>query len=102
MRLTDDMKLEIRTMAKRLRELHDKSFFSAPLDPRIYPSANNQMKQDFFRGGEAESFKVKLENFYSETDVKDELKSKFETILVTGCNLTYMYVPTGKPFQNRI
>ena len=100
MRLTDDMKLEMRTIAKRVHELHEKSFFSARLDPRTYPSDYNQMKENFFRGGEAESFKVKLENFYSETDVKDELKSKFETILVTGCNLTY--VTTGKPFQNRI
>ena len=90
MRLTDDMKLEIRTMAKRVHELHEKSFFSARLDPRTYPSDNNQMKEDFFRGGEAESIKVKLENFYSETDVKDELRSRFH-LVVTGCNLQLVF-----------
>ena len=79
MRLTDEMKFEFQVMAKRVDELYCEFDYGAKfipprgIDLRNYTSTIKEMKQTSL--SEVESFKVKLENFYSETDVKEELKS---------------------------
>ena len=73
MRLTIEIKFEMMTMRKRIFELKDKYYYSARLDPSTYHTASSQIRQNLLRGGEIELFKVKLENFYSETDMKEEL-----------------------------
>ena len=61
MRLTDEMKIEINMMADRVDRLDT-------LKSRL----------NFQYGSELESYKVKLENFYSETDLKEQTFQHFQ------------------------
>ena len=87
MRLTDEMKWEFDMIVERMDESYDKSLFAKNFCPRLdsinYTGYVNQLKQKFLNVAEVESFKVKLENFYSETDLKEGLKSRLTLSLTT-------------------
>ena len=68
MRLTEVMNKEMVEIAHRCRELHGR-FHSSRMDAVTGALANLQLK--LLYGDEMESYKVKLENFYSETDIKE-------------------------------
>ena len=74
MRLTDEMNDECRTIKNRMDELRSKFYIEARFDQHFY---NRWDKLKLFHGDELQSYKVKLENFYSDTDAKEKFKPKF-------------------------
>ena len=68
MRLTDEMKNELLSIALRVHTLYVEFQESVPMDE--YPRQAIRLKNQ--HGDELESYKVKLENFYSDTDVKEQ------------------------------
>ena len=74
MRLTDEMNAECNVIKYRLLKLREKFYHDAPFDSNFHKRWN-QLK--FHHGDELESYKFKLENFYSDTDVKEKFKPKF-------------------------
>ena len=68
MRLTDEMKSEIKMISYRTTFLNDTFLADAPHATFSIHVAS--LKEQ--HGGELESYKVKLENFYLETDVKEK------------------------------
>ena len=77
MRLTDEMKSEIKIIGAHVYGLRDKSDCTGQLDLTTYPCTYactlNPMEQNLLHEDEIQLLKVKLENFYSETDVKEVL-----------------------------
>ena len=75
LRLTSEMKTEIFTIEHRIVALYEEFFLNAPLDQHLYQSyrLNSQ------HGDELESYKIKIENFYSETDVKEQTFQDFQS-----------------------
>ena len=74
MRLTDEMNDECRTIKNRMDELRSKFYREPRFDQHFY---NRWDKLRLFHGDELQSYKVKLENFYSDTDAKEKFKPKF-------------------------
>ena len=68
MRLTDELKSELLMISYRTSFLNDKFLADAP--HATYSIHVASLKEQ--HGGELESYKVKLENFYLETDVKEK------------------------------
>ena len=73
MRLTDEMNDECRTIKNRMDELRSKFYREPRFDQHFY---NRWDKLRLFHGDELQSYKVKLENFYSDTDAKEKFKLK--------------------------
>ena len=71
MRLTDEMNDECRTIKNRMSELRMKFYREPRFDKNFY---NRWDQLRLFHGDELESYKVKLENFYSDTDAKEKFK----------------------------
>ena len=71
MRLTDEMKKEMFTIDNQIETIRDLLWGNARLD-RV-----QQSRWIFQHGDDLECYKVKLENFYSETDVKEQTFKKF-------------------------
>ena len=69
MRLTDEMKSEMRMIAGRTDFLNDEFLADAP--HFTLPIQMASLKEQ--HGDELESYKVKLENFYVDTDIKEKL-----------------------------
>ena len=72
MKLTDEMNDECRTIKNRMDELRMKFYREPRFDQHFY---NRWDQLRLFHGDELESYKVKLENFYSDTDAKEKFKS---------------------------
>ena len=68
MRLTDEMHKEILSINDRVYTLHVEFKEIYPMDD--YRRQSIRLKDQ--HGDELESYKVKLENFYSDTDVKEQ------------------------------
>ena len=68
MRLTDEMQDEILSITNRVYTLYVQYQDSTPMDE--IPRQSTRLKHQ--HGEELESYKVKLENFYSDTDVKEQ------------------------------
>ena len=66
MRLTDEMKSEVLMISCRVSFLNDKFLADAPHATFSIHVAS--LKEQ--HGGELESYKIKLENFYLETDIR--------------------------------
>ena len=71
MRLTDEMNDECRAIKNRMDELRSKFYREPRFDQHFY---NRWDKLRLFHGDELQSYKVKLENFYSDTDAKEKFK----------------------------
>ena len=68
MRLTDEMQDEILSITNRVYTLYVQYQDSTPMDE--IPRQSTRLKHQHEE--ELESYKVKLENFYSDTDVKEQ------------------------------
>ena len=66
-RLTDGMRNEILTIGDRANSFHNEFVLKVPAEQRSFALSclNSQ------HGDELETYKVRLENIYSETDVKE-------------------------------
>ena len=64
-RLTDGMKTEAFSIAQRLDTFNSQFVHNVPLEECMLPRLNSQHEY------ELETYKVRLEDFYSETDVKE-------------------------------
>ena len=73
MRLTDEMKNEISLIHRRVIALHEEFLVNAPVDHV------QQSRWNLQHGDDLECYKVKLENFYSETDVKEQTFQDYTT-----------------------
>ena len=73
MRLTDEIKNEISLIHRRIITLDEEFFINAQRDQHH----DKQSRFNFQHGDDFERYKVKLENFYSETDVKEQTFKKF-------------------------
>ena len=74
MRLTDENKLDFQQIKQRIISLrHQYMGYDTPL--RELPSRAALLK--FRHGGELESYKIKLENFILDTDVKEKAQREF-------------------------
>ena len=82
MRLTDEMKSEVLMISCRVSFLNDKFLADAP--HATYSIHLASLKEE--HGGELESYKVKLENFYLETDVKEKPFKYHFISLSTSCH----------------
>ena len=69
-RLTDGMKNEMHTINQRTESLYDQYMDNVLGDQYFYMLYRLNAQH----GDELESYKVKLENFYSDTDVKEKFK----------------------------
>ena len=76
-RLSDGMKNEIRTIDHRIIIVHAQFLDNAPVDQSSYMLCRLNSQH----GYELETYKVRLENFYSETDVKEQTFHDFQTYL---------------------
>ena len=66
-RLTDGMKNEMFTIGPRVDNFHAQYVVNVPTDQHSYTLSCLNSKH----GDELETYKVRLENLYSETDVKE-------------------------------
>ena len=66
-RLTDGMKYEIMTIGRRFDTFDAQFCANVPMDQHSYMLSHLNSQH----GDELECYKVRLENFYSETDVKE-------------------------------
>lgn len=73
MRLTDQKKIEFSLIIPRVETLNAEFFTNTPLDQH----RDQISRLNFQHGDELESYQVKLENFYSETDVKEQTFQDF-------------------------
>ena len=76
-RLTDVMKNEMYTIDQRMIIFHAQFLDNAPADQYFFMMSRLKSQH----GEELESDKVRLENFYSETDVKEKTFHDFQTYL---------------------
>ena len=74
-RLTDGMKNEMHTINQRTESLYDQYMGNVLGDQYFYMLYRLNAQH----GDELESYKVKLENFYSETDVKEQTFQDYTT-----------------------
>ena len=74
-RLTDGMRNEMLTIAHRANSFHNEFVLKVPAEQRSFALSclNSQ------HGDELETYKVRLENLYSETDVKEQTFQDFQT-----------------------
>ena len=71
-RLTDGMKNEMYTIDQRIIFLCFQFIGNVPAGTSRYQLDNMLSRLNSQHGYEVETYKVKLENFYSETDVKEQ------------------------------
>ena len=76
-RLTDGMKNEMYTINQNILNFHAQFIHNARADQYSYMLS----RLNFQHGHELETYKVRLENFYSETDVKEQTFHDFQTYL---------------------
>ena len=76
-RLTDGMKNEMYTINQKIRNFHAQFIHNARADQYSYMLS--RLKSQYV--DELETYKVKLENFYSETDVKEKTFHDFQFCL---------------------
>ena len=74
MRLTDEKKLDFQQIIQRVISLRHE-YLSDNIPLREHPIRTALLK--FRHGGELESYKIKLENFILDTDVKEKAKREF-------------------------
>ena len=73
MRLTDEMNMEHLMIVGRMGELRDKFYGNPRLDGNFY---NRWDKLKSLHLDEIVSYKIKLENFYGDTDAKEMFNLK--------------------------
>ena len=73
MRLTDEMQNEILCITHRANTLYVKFQGGTPMDD--IPRQSARLKHQ--HGEELECYKIKLENFFSDTDVKEQTFREF-------------------------
>ena len=76
-RLTDGMKNEMVIIDHRVDTFYAQLFANVPMDQHSYMLSHLNSQH----GDELECYKVRLENFYSETDVKEQTFQDFQTYL---------------------
>ena len=74
-RLTDEMKNEMITIAHRVDAFNAQFVVNVPTEECMLSRLNSM------HGYELENHKVRLENFYSETDVKEQTFQDFQTYI---------------------
>ena len=73
-RLTDEIKNEMFAIANRTDSFQAQAFVNVPMDQHSY-TWSHMISQ---HGDELETYKVRLENIYSETDVKEKTFQDFQ------------------------
>ena len=74
LKLTEEMHLELRRIQSRIRALKEE-FDHERFDYQISYQRHFNPLRTIFKD-ELESYKIKLENFYCDTDMKEQLRKK--------------------------